>query len=105
MNKVSSVEIFEPILIQVMGIGAMVEVMCRGILDAIFVASILRGYQNMWNDRHQGNYMIFLLVEHEGRDGPTSIGTVAGLTIDLNGSTTDTEMVDGAGDGMRRRRH
>ena len=41
VNEVSVIEIFKPILIQVVGVGVTVEVMGRGILDTIFIASVL----------------------------------------------------------------
>ena len=41
MNEVSVVEIFKPILIGVMDVGLVVEFMSQGILNPIFIMSIL----------------------------------------------------------------
>ena len=41
MDEVPAVQVFKPILIQVMSIGAMIEVMSRGVLDSVFVVGIL----------------------------------------------------------------
>ena len=49
--------------------------------------------------------MVFLFIEHEGGDGPTGIGVVAGLTTDSNSGVPNAELVLGARDGTRRGRH
>ena len=49
--------------------------------------------------------MIPFLVEHERCNGPTSVGAVAGLTANSNGSMANAVLVLGAGDSTRRRRH
>ena len=59
----------------------------------------------MRKDDDKGTYSICFLVEHEGGYGPTGIGAVAGLTADMNSGAANAEMVDGAGDSARRRRH
>ena len=41
MDKVSTIEVVEPILVRVMGIGAMVKIMSRGVLHSILVTSVL----------------------------------------------------------------
>ena len=51
------------------------------------------------------NYSVPFLIKHEGSDGVAGVGTVAGLTMNLDGSTSDTELILGAGNGMRRGRH
>ena len=51
----------------------------------------------------QRTYMVFLLIVHERSDCLTSIGTVPGLTADMNGGTANAKVVNGARDGTRRR--
>ena len=41
VDEVSAIEIFKPILIQVMGIRMMIKVVHRGVFNAVLVASIL----------------------------------------------------------------
>ena len=41
MNEVASVKILEPILIRIVGVGATIEFMSRGVLNSILVTSIL----------------------------------------------------------------
>ena len=105
MNKVAMVKVLKPVLIWIMGIGLAIEVMCRGILNTIFITGILRGGQNTWDDNNKRAYSVFLFIEHEGGNSVTGVGTIASLTMDTNGGPTNAEVVDGARDGTRRRRH
>ena len=57
MDEISTVEIFEPILIWVMSVGATVEIMGQGVLDTIFVASILKPYQYTWSNKYKGDLL------------------------------------------------
>ena len=41
MDEISSIEIFEPVLIWVMGVGLTMEVGSRRVLDPVFIMSIL----------------------------------------------------------------
>ena len=41
VNEVLLIEIFETILVRVVGVGPMEEIMCRGVLDTVLVVSIL----------------------------------------------------------------
>ena len=50
-------------------------------------------------------YTVLLFVVHKRGNGATGVGTITCLTMNVNGGTTDAEMVDGAGDGTRRGRH
>ena len=50
-------------------------------------------------------YTVLLFIEHERSNGTTGVGAVTGLTLDTNGSTTNTKLVLGTGDSMRRGRH
>ena len=47
VNEVTTVEVFKPILIQVMSVGPMVEVGSGGVLDPVLITSILKHYQLM----------------------------------------------------------
>ena len=105
VDKVTTVEIFEPVLIWVMSIGATVELMSRRVFNTVLIMSILRQGQNTCNGEHRKTYTVLLLVVHERSNSPTGIGAVASLTTNMDSSTTDTQMVDGAGDGTRRGRH
>ena len=49
--------------------------------------------------------MVAFFIEHEGGYGPASVGMVTGLTTNVDGSSTDTKLVLGAGDSMGRGRH
>ena len=42
MDEVVMVKIFEPILVQIVGIGATVEVMSRGVFNTVLITSILQ---------------------------------------------------------------
>ena len=53
MDEVSAVEIFEPVLIQVMSVQTMVKVMDRRILNTVLITSILWNGQNMWDVGHK----------------------------------------------------
>ena len=43
--------------------------------------------------------MVLLFVEHKGRNSPSSVGTVTGLTANMDGSMAPTILVLGAGNG------
>ena len=49
--------------------------------------------------------MVFLFIIHEGGNGLAGIGMITSLTTNTNCSAANAEMVDGAGDSARRRRH
>ena len=49
--------------------------------------------------------MVFLFIEHEGGDCPTSVGMGAGLTTDTDSSAAPAVLVLGAGDGVSRHGH
>ena len=51
MDEVPLVEIFKPVLIRVMGVGATVEVMSQRVFDSILVMGILQESQNMCNNK------------------------------------------------------
>ena len=50
-------------------------------------------------------HSVFLLIEKKRGNSPTGVRTIAGLATDINSSAANAEMVDGAGDSARRRRH
>ena len=55
--------------------------------------------------RFNKTYLVFLFIEHEGGDGPTSIGAGTGLTTNVDGGTAPTVLILSAGDGTRRHWH
>ena len=48
---------------------------------------------------------VLLFIEHKGSDGPTSVGTITSLAMNTDSSLTNTKLVLGARNGMRRGRH
>ena len=105
MDEVTTVEVFEPILVRIMRVGMTVEVMSRQVFDPILVTSVLERtseHVGCWVPR---TYMVLLFVIHEGGNGTTSVGTIPSLAVNTNGSTTNAEMVNGTRDSARRRRH
>ena len=50
-------------------------------------------------DLTRTTYSIFLFIKHEGGDGPTGIGTSAGLTTDTNSGAAPAVLILGAGNG------
>ena len=50
VDKVPTVQIFEPVLVRVMGVGMTIEVICRRILAALLVMCILKPDQYTCND-------------------------------------------------------
>ena len=49
--------------------------------------------------------MVFLFVKHKWSNGLAGIGAVTGLTLDVNGGTTNTKLVLGTRNSTRGRRH
>ena len=49
--------------------------------------------------------MITLLIEHEGSNGPASVGTIASLAMNLDCSAAPTKLILGAGDGVSGHQH
>ena len=105
VDKITTVEVLETVLVQVMSIGSVIEIHRRGILNPVLVTSVLWNIQCTCNDGLRRTYAVLFLVEHERGNGLTGIGTVAGLTVNMNGSSANTELVLSARDGTRRRRH
>ena len=105
VDEVSSVQVFKPVLIRVMGVGTTIKVMGRRIFDPVLVTSILENWSKPVERQARETYMVCLFIEHEGSNGPASIGTITSLTTNTNGSTANAELVDSAGDSMSRRRH
>ena len=99
VNEIMMVEIFKPILIWVMGVGTMIEIHRRRILHTVLITSILWNIQYTCYSGLGRTYSVFLFIEHEGGDGPTSIGTSASLTMDTNCGAAPAVFVLGAGDG------
>ena len=55
MDEVSMVEIFKPVLIRVVGIGTKIELVCRRILPAFLVTSVLWNIQYTRKDKVRKN--------------------------------------------------
>ena len=53
MDEILTIEVFEPVLIGIVGVGTMVKLMSRGVLDPVLVTSILGRCQNTCNDEGQ----------------------------------------------------
>ena len=105
MDKVATVQVLKPILIRVMSVQATVEVVRRGVLDPVLITSILRGRQDTWSDEGRRTYSVFFFIKYEGGDDLTSIGVRPSLSMNADGSTANAEVVDSAGNGVRRGRH
>ena len=105
VDEVVAVEVFEPVLIRVMGIGTAVELVRRRIFAALLVTSILRTGQPIYNITLGETYAISFLVEHEGSNGPPGIGAVPGLTADTNSGAAPAVLVLSTRDGASGHRH
>ena len=105
MNEVMTVEIFKPVLIWVMRVGATVEVHRRRIFLTLLVAGVLRMFSTCTTASSEGTYTVSFLVKHEGGDGVTGVSTVTGLTVNSDGGTAPAVLILGAGNGAGRRRH
>ena len=55
--------------------------------------------------RGQGTYVVFLLIEHKRSNGLTLIGMGPSLSTNADGSIANAEMVNSAGDSMEGGRH
>ena len=105
MDKVATVEILKPVLVWVMSIGMMIELMGRGILDTIFITSVLEEWLGHVEQGTTRTYTILFLVEHKGSNGPTGVGVIAGLTTNTNSGMTNAKVVNGTRNSARRGRH
>ena len=101
MYKVPTIQIVEPILIWVMGVGMAVEIMSRWVLHPILITSILWEVRTHVMMRME-TYLVFLFIVHEGGDGPTLVGAGSSLATDLNGGMAYPQMVDGARNNVRK---
>ena len=54
VDEITTVEVFETVLIWIVCIGMVVEVMSQGILNPILIMSILWSHQNMWDIKYKG---------------------------------------------------
>ena len=105
MDEVPSVEIFKPILIRVVSVGATVEIMSRRVFNSILVTGILQESQNTCNNKEQGTYLVLLLVVHERSNGSASVGMITGLTTNTDGGTANAKMINSTGNSARGRGH
>ena len=93
VDEVGPVEIFEPVLVRIMGVGTTIEVVSRRVLPTLLVTCILCNIQYMCNDEFKRTYSVSLLVEHEGCDSPSGVGTVPGLATDADSGATPAKLV------------
>ena len=105
VDEILMVQVFEPILVRIVHVGTTVELMSRGILNPILVTSILGEYQDMCNNEGPGTYSVLLFIEHKGSNSPTLIGTGSSLSMNMDGSMANAEMVGSTRDGAEGRRH
>ena len=99
------VKIFKTILIRVVGVGMTVKVQCGRVFNPILVTSILQNIQCATNEGSGKTYTILLFIKHKGGNGPTSVGTVPGLTANSDSGMANPVLVLSAGDSTRRGRH
>ena len=105
MDEVGTVEILEPVLVRIMGVGATIEIIGRRILPTFFVTSILRKGQDMCNDELRNTHSVSFLIKHEGSNGPPGVGSIPGLATDTDGGTAPSVLILGSGDRASRHRH
>ena len=53
----------------------------------------------------QNTYLIFLFIKHEESNSPTLIGTGSSLSMNMDGSMANAEVISGARNGVEGRRH
>ena len=59
----------------------------------------------MRDNEGKRTHSVFLLIEHKGGNSPTLVGTGPSLSMDVDSSMANAEMVGDAGNSMERRRH
>ena len=101
VDEVPMIQIMELILIWVMSVGSVVEVMSRGVLHSILIASILKGVRTRLLTRNR-TYLVFLFIIHEGSNSVTLFGVLSALTTNTNGSMANLKLVNRAGDDAKR---
>ena len=102
MDEVLLIQIMEPILIWVVGVGMTIGVVGRRILNSVFITSILgEGIRTCATIKAKA-YLIFLFIVHEGGNGMTLIGVLASLSTYMDSGPSNPELVDRAGDDVRR---
>ena len=104
------VKVFKPVLIWVMSVGPLEELMSRRVFHPVLITSILQKGQGVQDSKHEQTYMVPLFIEHERVYGMVLRGAAPHLSLNVNGSPTDTKLIDRAGDdagggGMTIRRH
>ena len=105
MNEVAAEEIFEPVLIRVVGVGTQVKVVRRRVHSAFLVTCILGSSSVHVLRRSQRTYAVTLLVEHEGGNGPSGVGADPSLTADTDSGSASAVLILCAGDGASRHGH
>ena len=105
VDEVAAVKIFEPVLVWIVGVGATVKVYRRRVLTTLLITSILQEHSVHVGQRARRTYMVTLFVKHKGGNGPTGIGTITGLTTDMDSGVAPAVLVLSSGDGTSRHRH
>ena len=105
VDEVATVEIFEPVLVQIVCIGVTIEIHCRRIFPTFLVTGILRLISTCATTNSSGTYTVPFLVEHERGDGTTGVGAIAGLTTNTDRGTTPAILILGARNGAGGHRH
>ena len=67
---------------------------------ALLITSILRNIQYSRDNDKMETYMIPFLVEHERGNGAAGVGTVTGLTADMDSGLTPTILILSSWDSM-----
>ena len=105
VNEVPMVQVFEPILVGIVGVGTMIKVVSQRVFNPIFIMSIPGRRSNTCYNEPGRTYTILLLVEHERSNGPTSIGAGPSLPTNADSSMAYAEVVGGSRDGAEGGRH
>ena len=99
MDEIATEQVFESVLVRVMGVGTTIEFVRRRILPTLLITSVLKTF-SMWKVGGLGNtYTITLFIEHEGSDGPASVGMIAGLASNSDSGAAPAILILSAGDG------
>ena len=105
MDKIPTIEVLEPIFIGAMCVWMMVKLMSRWVFNSVFITSILGRTLEHVQWWRSGTYSVLLFVKHERGYGPTLIGAGPCLSMNMDSSTANAEVIGGARDSAKRRRH
>ena len=105
MDEVTAVEILKPVLVRIVGVGAMVKVHCRRVLPSLLVTSVLWNIQYTCNNEQDRTYTVTFLIEHKWGNGPTSVSAGASLTPNTDSGAAPAVLVLSTGDSASRHWH